>query len=476
VHPHLAAVIDRLNQARAGLRAAVDAVPASIRGRRPEPERWSVAEVLEHLSLVEGLFTKRVTDAIAAAGTIGPEHAAERARLPEHIEGIIANRVEARDGENQNPERTGLGIVRAMLAAYGQCWPNLARHDPRYPSPELLNQRTVPGHDAVNDGEKLILAAVDRDDQRPIWYSDWGTDSGGGTNNLRRALDRVLRERGPEGYARFKSRLRLASADAFAEHTTKIAPPFTLWVDTFRPPIEGKRWYHTFSGLTATAGGFDIERDLRNGHGPLGKLYPLNTTHKQKEGDTMTFLYLVPTGMNDPEQPTWGSWAGRYGRQPDAGDRAYFWANQQDAWHGTTSRANTLARWAVAIQNDFAARADWCVADEFAKANPPPAAALNGERSRAIQQVSVKAGERVTLSAAGSSDLDDDGLTKAWFIYPETGTFRGQCKLDATEGEQTAFDAPSVDKPATIHVVLAVSDNGTPMLTRYRRAVVTIAP
>ena len=36
----------------------------------------------------------------------------------------------------------------------------------------------------------------------------------------------------------------------------------------------------------------------------------------------MTFLYLVPTGMNDPAEPTWGSWAGRYGRQPDAADRA----------------------------------------------------------------------------------------------------------------------------------------------------------
>src|SRR5207248_11546264 len=126
--------------------------------------------------------------------------------------------------------------------------------------------------------------------------------------------------------AKFKERIRLSSADRFGEHTTTIAPPWKLWVDTFRPEQDRRRWYHRFSPLTATAGGFDLNRDVLTGHGPLGALYPTNTTLPQKEGDTMTFLYLVPTGMNDPEQPTWGSWAGRYGLQEDAG-KPYYWAN-----------------------------------------------------------------------------------------------------------------------------------------------------
>ena len=103
------------------------------------------------------------------------------------VEGIIANRADLADGENLNPERTGLGIVRAMVAAYGECWHDLARHDPRYPSPDELLRRTVNGQDSATAGVELILAAVDRDDPRPIWYCDWGTRSGGGTNNLRRA-------------------------------------------------------------------------------------------------------------------------------------------------------------------------------------------------------------------------------------------------------------------------------------------------
>src|SRR3954470_6228004 len=50
------------------------------------------------------------------------------------VEGIIANRPKARDGENKNPVRDGLGIVRRQLAAYGEVQPKLILHDTRYPT------------------------------------------------------------------------------------------------------------------------------------------------------------------------------------------------------------------------------------------------------------------------------------------------------------------------------------------------------
>jgi len=115
-------------------------------------------------------------------------------------------------------------------------------------------------------------------------------------------------------------------------HTSSLQPPFSLWVDTFRLTLDNKRWYHRFSALTARAGGFDLEREVRTGHGPFGALYPTNTGLPQKEGDTMTLLYLVPTGMNDPNEPTWGSWAGRYGPNEQYTGKAYYWANQRDTW------------------------------------------------------------------------------------------------------------------------------------------------
>jgi hypothetical protein len=112
------------------------------------------------------------------------------------VEGIIANRPKVRAGENQNPETTGLGVVQRLIDAYGDCWDNLRRHDAKYPTKEYLRQRTVAGYDDTTAAVNLIVSTVDRHDPRPVWYSDWGTDNGAATNNMKRALDLVLRERG----------------------------------------------------------------------------------------------------------------------------------------------------------------------------------------------------------------------------------------------------------------------------------------
>ena len=386
------------------------------------------------------------------------------------VEGIIANRPVAREGENRNRERTGLGIVRAMLQAYGECYPRLVQHDRRFPTQDYLWRRTVAGYADTDDGVNLILAAVDRDDPRPLWFCNWGTDAGSAPSCLERALDRVLRERGPEGYAQFKKRLRLSSDDRFGDHTTRITPPFPLWVDTFRPELDGKRWYHRFAALTAMAGGFDVERDVRNGHGPLGALYPTNTTHPQKEGDSMTFLYLIPTGMNGPEHPEWGSWAGRYGRNESQAGRPYYWANVADTWDGATHRDNTLRRWAAHLQNDFKARLDWCVRD-YADANHPPEPRIRGSLRR-----KASPGDEVILDAAASTDPDRDALTYEWVHYPEPGTYRGPLRLEGAASARARLVAPKVSTSEEIHVLLVLTDQGSPPLTRYRRVVLTIQP
>ena len=386
------------------------------------------------------------------------------------VEGLIANRPLARKGENLNRERTGLGIVRRLLTAYGECWTNLVQHDARYPTKDYLWSRTVAGYNDRDDAVDLIINAIDRDDPRPIWYSDWGTDNGAATNNLKRALDRVLSERGREGYAKFKSKLRLTSYDKFGEHTAHIAPPFPVWVNTFQPPLDGKRWYHRFSALTATAGGFDIVRDVLTSHGPLGALYPTNTTHPQKEGDTMTFLYLVPTGANDPEEPTWGSWGGRYGLNTNFPGMPYYWASQLDTWHGTTNRDNTLARWAATLQNDFAARLDWC-AKARSEANHPPQPMVEGPLRR-----TVRSGASVELDAASSRDPDGDALSYFWEVYPEPGTWRGKVEITNHQQSRAELTAPQVQKREALHLLLTVTDSGGPALSRYGRMIITVTP
>jgi hypothetical protein len=53
----IARIIDRLGRARTGLQAAVDAVPSGFWREQPRPGAWSAAEVIAHLTMVEGAIT-----------------------------------------------------------------------------------------------------------------------------------------------------------------------------------------------------------------------------------------------------------------------------------------------------------------------------------------------------------------------------------------------------------------------------------
>ena len=97
MHPHLRDVFARLDEARAALKAAVEKTPADRRAQRPAPERWSAAEVLEHLSIAERLFIGRVAGAIEAARAAGLGTETEtRSPLPEVIETRMADRTNKR--------------------------------------------------------------------------------------------------------------------------------------------------------------------------------------------------------------------------------------------------------------------------------------------------------------------------------------------------------------------------------------------
>jgi hypothetical protein len=391
------------------------------------------------------------------------------------IEGIIANRPLAREGENLNKVRDGLGIVRAHVNAYGESYLFLKQNHPDYPEPAYLLERTVPGYDDTDDGVNLIIRSVDSHDKRPVWFMNWGTDKGSAESCLKRALDKVLKERGQKGYEKFKNRLMLSSFDKFGDHTISINPPFPLWIDTFMPILGNRRWYHRFSALTSKAGGFDIERDIRTNHGPLGLLYPTNTNFQQKEGDTMSFLYLLPSGMSYPYEPGWGSWGGRYGHNEEHPGKPYFWANQADTWNGTTNRDNTLARWAVALQNDFRARMDWCVRPP-AETNHHPVAILNADTSKDMILINAKPGEEIKLSASGSHDPDKRRLSIQWIPYPEAGTCTTEIPIKTYGQENASFIAPQIEKSGSIHIILEVKNDGDPALYSYRRVIINVTP
>jgi CubicO group peptidase (beta-lactamase class C family) len=188
----------------------------------------------------------------------------------------------------------------------------------------------------------------------------------------------------------------------------------------------------------------------------------------------MTFLYLVPTGMNDPNEPLWGSWAGRYGLNESFPGKRYYWANQTDAWNGATSRDNTLARWAADLQNDFRARLDWCVKPPR-EANHAPHAVVNGTGGKEILRMDARPGQEVPLDAGLSQDPDGDKLACEWFIYREAGTYKSEPSLTDATLSRAVLHVPTDAVGKTIHVVLAVHDNATPPLAAYRRIIVQVS-
>src|SRR5258708_3956703 len=71
VHPRIQELVGYLDWRRAELEKAVSAVPAARRERRPGAGRWSVGEVLEHLTLVETRIRLLLDGRLTAARPAG---------------------------------------------------------------------------------------------------------------------------------------------------------------------------------------------------------------------------------------------------------------------------------------------------------------------------------------------------------------------------------------------------------------------
>lgn len=75
MHPRIAEVLGHFDTSIATLDRAVADVAPALRERRPAPDRWSVAEVLEHVALVEERITQLLVNLLdtARADGLGPE-------------------------------------------------------------------------------------------------------------------------------------------------------------------------------------------------------------------------------------------------------------------------------------------------------------------------------------------------------------------------------------------------------------------
>ena len=124
-----------------------------------------------------------------------------------------------------------------------------------------------------------------------------------------------------------------------------------------------------------------------------------------------------------------------------------------------------------AVFNNFAARMDWA---ERGTGNRNPVVVVNGQDGLDALHLDCRAGERVTLDASASYDLDGDGLSFRWWTVPEAGTYAGAGRMVSGQGGKHTVVIPQDAAGKLIHWVCEVTDDGAPSLTSYRRIIIDV--
>jgi Protein of unknown function (DUF1593) len=428
-------------------------------------------------------------------------------------------------------------VIHKLLDAYERVQTNLLAHQQGFPSADAL--RTVvaagqPGYGMaavgakrMSAGAKLIIAAADRTDDRPLWVLAWG-----GANTLAQALLHVRSTRTPSQLAAVVARLRvyaISDQDDAGPWLRRefpalhyIAMPSTQDGEEYAVAtwtgISGDRFYKNAPGADFTTFTDEWVNTHIRAAGPLGALYPYPCCIH--EGDTPSFMNLIDNGLAAAMNPAYGGWGGRYVWRQPSGEPRPFWTQGGDSYPGRDSSRDTVAgedgrlytsdqatiwRWRDAFQRDFAARMAWTTAKP-SDANHNPEVVVNGQPGRGPIMVDAVAGTPVVLDAAGTRDPDGHALGYRWSFYAEAGAGIPGAPLVTRSGQPATSpppdgipSAPAGGPPALpprvdlanaetaiatltprvagiAHIILAVEDSGTPPLTSYRRVILRIAP
>ncbi len=413
--------------------------------------------------------------------------------------------------------------MRALIQAYGQVRPNLLKHASGWPLADDLDRRVFTGQtgygmaatgsDKMSEGANAIVQAVDHaaaiNDARPLWICLWG-----GANTLAQALLQVRSTRSPAEVDRFVETLRVNSISDQDDGGPWIRREFPKLFYIVAPstPTGGEYYYATWTGISGDAyyrngAGADfttvtnewLDANIRS-KGPLGKVYPRFAFIM--EGDTPSFLGLIDNGLNAYRRPDWGGWGGRYIHRQPYGETHPIWTQGGDLFGRVTSQDTVLGiggreyvsdqatiwRWREAFQNDFAARMTWTIAD-YAHANHNPILDVNGQSGTAPLTVDAEVSKPIELDASRSRDPDGQPLHFNWFHYIEAGV-TGSNPADVTivgaDTPKAVVTATAACRPVWLpnlipcsgkgvaHIILAVTDDGSPRLTSYRRVILNV--
>jgi hypothetical protein len=317
-------------------------------------------------------------------------------------------------------------------------------------------------------GEKLIIDALLDDDPRPVHVQSWG-----GASTTASALWKLKTEYPREKFDYAVSRIRIYCIwyqDGGGEWIQKNIPQAHIneayrWDNVW----DSESYDHARKQGKLSSNPPEIQpymksdwlnAHVKTSHGPLGAMTPQNDI---SEGDTPAFLHLVNNGLEAHRDYTLGGWGGRSAFHDPAFPNYITDKDISD----DGDRNKMYWRWVPAAQNDFAARMDWCVKD-FKDANHAPVAKVKGALVR-----DVKAGETVKL-AATATDPDGNKLTSKWWQYADADSASATVTITNSDSlDNMSFVVP--DEPGKqIHIILEVTDDGSPPLVGYQRVICKI--
>ena len=333
----------------------------------------------------------------------------------------------------------------------------------------------VIGEGNDSEGSDFLIRLADEDDDRPIWVAAWG-----GGNTLAQAIWRVKQTRTAEELKAFLRKFRIYTITdqdmVYAMRMNRAYSSHRWMLQEFKDDLkfiwdEGTWQLHVGLGVDYWQ---QYERQVQ-GHGALGRIYP-----KYKygvEGDTPSFLYVMPNGLSDPEDPSQAGWGGCHAFGLCADSITYAWTSWQEPMKSITE--GYKRRFYPDELNDFCARMQWA---SEGRGNKNPVVVVRSKSGRMQGKVhspspihiKVAAGSDVLLDASKSSDPDGDRLDFLWWQQPEASTYAHPVDISHADGSSVRISIPRDASGKTIHIVCEVHDSGPFRLVAYKRIILDV--